>query len=633
MTLVKVQIAPGVDKQDTEYGAEGRWTNTDNVRFRYGLPEKIGGWAKVTTDALVGAARGIITWFSLDGDQYAITGTNKKLYVYQNQTWYDITPIRITKSSITSTFTTVLNDDKVTCSVTAHGAIEGDFVTISSVSLIPGSSSLSASDFQGEFEVTSVTDTNNFVITLASSETGSAFTTTGTATYNFEINTNPAFSILGYGWGAGTWGLSTWNTTRAGLAAPNSVQLDSGKWSLDNWGEDALCQQLNGGLYYWDTSASVSTVQRASVTPVGNAPTSSRFMLVSGTDRHVICFGTETTIGTASTRDDMFIRWCTQEDVNEWAATATNTAGSQRLTDGSKLVAAKRSRGAVLIWSDTALYQMQLIGAPFTFGFQQLGSACGACGLHATVESNGKSFWMGTDSFFMFDGSVQKIPCSIEDHVFTNIDEASQKDTFAALNSEFNEVTWFYPTSGSSVLNASVTYNYAENVWYNGTLARSSWADKGVYTYPYATEYEASNTTASTPGPTSAAITIKGLTTGRSFMHSQENGNNADGAVLTSQIESGEFVIPEAGERLMSIRRFIPDFKNLEGTVNVSLIFKDYPASSSRISGPFAVTTSTTKVDTRARGRQGAIKIATDALNTKWRYGTYRADVQQDGLR
>ena len=627
MPLVKVQIAPGVDKQDTEYGAEGRWTNTDNVRFRYGLPEKIGGWAKVTSDALVGAARGIITWFSLDGDQYAITGTNKKLYVYQNGAWSDITPIRSTGASITQFATTASSSD-VSVTDAAHGAIEGDFVTITSATA-PTSSSITNGQLEGEFEIQSVTSTSVYVITSKGTEGGTG-RTGGSATAEYQINTNPAVSILGYGWGAGPWGGASggpgWGTSRASLAAPNSVELDSGKWTLDNWGEDALCQQLNGGLYYWDTSASTTTVQRASVTPVSAAPTSSRFMLVSGTDRHVICLGTETTIGTSTTRDDMFIRWCDQEDVNDWAPTATNTAGSQRLTDGSKLVSAKRSRGAVLIWTDTALYQMQLIGAPFTFGFQQLGSACGSCGLHATVESNGRSFWMGTDSFFMFDGSVQKIPCSVEDFVFKDIDPASQKDTFAALNSEFNECTWFYPSNGSSVIDRLVTYNYSEKVWYNGTLARSSWADKGVYQYPYATEYNATDSTAT-------ISTITGLTNGRSFMHAQENGNNADGSSLSSQIESGEFVIPQAGEKLMSIRRFIPDFKNLEGKVNVSLIFRDYPASSSRTSGPFAITTSTTKVDTRARGRQGSVKISTDALNTKWRYGTYRADVQPDGMR
>jgi len=626
MALIKVQIIPGIDKQDTEYGAEGKWVDCDNVRFRYGLPEKIGGWSKVNTSALVGSARGIITWFSLDGDQYTITGTNKKLYAYQNQAWYDITPIRESGASITN-FTTTDTSTSVTVTDATHGAIEGDFVTISSVS--GTANGITAANLQGEFEIQSVTDTNNYVITAKAAATGTgASGVTGTAEY--QINTNPAFSVLGYGWGTGPWGGigsgPGWGTSRASLSGSNNVQLDSGKWSLDSWGEDVLCQQLNGGLYYWDTSASTSTVQRAVSSTVSNAPTSSRFVLVSGTDRHVICFGTETTIGTASTRDDMFIRWSDQENVNEWAATVTNTAGSQRLTDGSKLVSAKRSRGAVLIWSDTALYQMQLIGAPFTFGFQQLGSACGCVGLHAAVESNGRSFWMGIDSFFMFDGSVQKIPCSVEDYVFKDIDEASQKDTFAGLNTEFNEVTWFYCSNGSNIIDRCVTYNYAEKVWSIGSLSRSSWADKGVYGFPYAMEFNSTDTAAT-------ISTITGLTEGRSYMYAQENGNDADGSALSSHVTSGDFVIPQAGEKLMSIKRFIPDFKNQKGTVNVDLNFKLYPASSTVTNGPFAVTTSTTKVDTRARGRQASIKISTSAVDTTWRYGTYRAEIQPDGMR
>ena len=626
MALIKVQIIPGIDKQDTEYGAEGKWVDCDNVRFRYGLPEKIGGWSKVNTSALVGSARGIITWFSLDGDQYTITGTNKKLYAYQNQAWYDITPIRESGASITN-FTTTDTSTSVTVTDATHGAIEGDFVTISSVS--GTANGITAANLQGEFEIQSVTDTNNYVITAKAAATSTgASGVTGTAEY--QINTNPAFSVLGYGWGTGPWGGvgsgPGWGTSRASLSGSNNVQLDSGKWSLDNWGEDVLAQQLNGGLYYWDTSASTSTVQRAVSSTVSNAPTSSRFALVSGTDRHVICFGTETTIGTASTRDDMFIRWSDQENLNEWAPTATNTAGSQRLTDGSKLVSAKRSRGAVLIWSDTALYQMQLIGAPFTFGFQQLGSACGCVGLHAAVESNGRSFWMGIDSFFMFDGSVQKIPCSVEDYVFKDIDEASQKDTFAGLNTEFNEVTWFYCSSGSNIINRCVTYNYAERVWSIGTLSRSSWADKGVYGFPYAMEFNSTDTAAT-------ISTITGLTEGRSYMYAQENGNDADGSALESHVTSGDFVIPQAGERLMSIKRFIPDFKNQKGTVNVNLNFKLYPTSNTATNGPYAVTTSTTKVDTRARGRQASIKISTSAIDTTWRYGTYRAEIQPDGMR
>jgi hypothetical protein len=400
--------------------------------------------------------------------------------------------------------------------------------------------------------------------------------------------------------------------------------LDSGKWTFDNWGEDVLCQQQNGMLYYWDTSAGTSTI--ATNTTVNNAPTASRFTIVSGTDRHIICLGTETTIGTSSTQDDMFIRWSDQEQLNTWTPTATNTAGSQRLTDGSRIESAKRSRGAVLVWTDTALYQMQLIGAPFTFGFQQLGANCGCAGLHAAIDINGTAFWMGTDSFFQFDGTVQKIPCMVEDYVFTDIDAASQKDTFAASNSEFNEVMWFYPSNGSSQIDRVVTYNYAERVWSVGTLSRSSWADKGVYSFPYATEYNSTSTS-------STISTITGLTAGRTFMYAQEKGNNADGSAMTAYVESGDFVIPQAGQNLMSISRFIPDFKNLAGTVNVSLKFRDYPASSQRTNGPFAVTTATTKIDTRARGRQGSIRIESSAVDTDWRFGTYRADIRQGGMR
>ena len=621
MTLTKIQIRPGIDKQDTEYGAEGRWTDSDNMRFRYGLPEKIGGWAKVTSDALVGATRGIITWFSLDGDQYTIIGTNKKLYVYAIGIWYDITPTRSSGDSITQ-FATTASSSSVSVTDAAHGAIEGDFVTITSATA-PTSSSITAAQLQGEFEIQSITSTSVYVITSTGTE-GGVGRTGGSATAAYEINTKPAVSVIGYGWGAGTWGLSTWDTSRAGLSGADTVYLDSGKWTLDNWGEDVLCQQQNGKLYYWDTSAGTSTI--ATNTTVATAPTASRFAMVSGTDRHVICLGTETTIGTASTQDDMFIRWSDQENVNSWTPTSTNTAGSQRLTAGSRIEAATRSRGAVLIWTDTAMYQMQLIGAPFTFGFQQLGSNCGCTGLHAAMDINGTAFWMGTDSFFKFDGSVQKIPCSVEDYVFTDIDEASQKDTFAASNSEFNEVMWFYPSNGSSQIDRVVSYNYAEQVWSVGTLSRSSWADKGVYNFPYATEYYATSTA-------STISTITGLTAGRTFMYAQEKGNNADGSAMTSYVESGDFVFTEAGERLMSVSRFIPDFKNLAGTVNVTLKFRDYPASTQRTNGPFAVTTSTTKIDTRARGRQGALRIESSTVDTAWRFGTYRADVRPGGLR
>ena len=625
MALVKVPIAPGIDQQDTEYGAEGKWFFGKNVRFRYGLPEKIGGYTTVTTETLIGAARGIVDWFDLRGEQYLATGTNKKLYVYQNNAWYDITPTRATAVGNITGFVTVNNSPTVTVTDATHGAIEGDFVTITAVSgAVNGIPSATLENKQ--YEIIEVVDTNNYKIT-ATADATSTGASAETATAAYEINTNPATSIAGYGWGAGTWGLSTWNTTRAGLAAPNSVQLDSGKWSLDTWGEDLLACQFNGSLYYWDTSASSGTPVAATI--LSNAPTQNRFSLVSGTDRHVICFGTQL-IGT-TTQDDMFIRWSDQEDENDWTPTATNTSGSQRLTDGSKLITATRSRGAILVWTDTALYQMQLVGAPFTFGFSQLGSACGAIGLHAAVESNGNAFWMGKDSFFVFDGSVKKIPCSVEDYVFANIDQASQKDTFACLNSEFNEVTWFYPSSGASQIDRYVTFNYEEKVWSIGDLSRTSWVDKGVYDFPYALDYDPNSAT--TPvAPLSPATLISGVTNGRALMYAQENGTDANGAALESELNSGAFVIPQAGENLMSIRRFIPDFKVITGNIGVDLIFKLYPTSTATTIS-HTVTSATEKVGTRARGRQAQISIKTTETGANWRYGTYRADVQPDGMR
>ena len=631
MPLVDIEVQPGVDKQDTPTGATGRWIDSDMVRFRYGLPEKIGGWEKVTSDYLVGAARGIHAWTSLDGSPYLSAGTNKKLYVYAANAWYDITPTRATGTGNITDFTTINTSTNVVVHDASHGAREGDFVTIASVSgTVNG---ITAANLQGEFEITALgttasppTDqTNKYQITAKAAATSTgASSPTRTANATYQVNTDPATSTAGYGWGAGAWDISTWGTSRAGLTGVEAVQLDSGKWSLDNWGEDLIAQQLNGGLYYWDTSGGTSTA--ATSTTVSNAPTQSLFALVSGTDRHVVCFGTETTIGSSGTQDNMFIRWCDQESINEWTPTATNTAGSTRLTDGSTLVSAKRSRGAVLVWTDTAMYQMQLVGAPFTFGFSQLGANCGAVGLNSTIDINGTAFWMGKDSFFMFDGSVQKLRCAVEDYVFTDISEGSQRDTFASANSEFNEVTWFYCSSSSTTIDRCVTYNYADQVWYTGTLARSSWVDKGVYSDPYATLYDSSSTDAT-------ISTITGLTAGRTQMYAQETGNDGDGSAITAFVESGDFVIPESGEYLMSIKRFIPDFKNLAGTVNVTLKFRDYPTSTQRSYGPYNITTSTTKIDTRARGRQAALRIQSAATGDAWRFGTYRAEVRQDGRR
>jgi hypothetical protein len=620
MPLTKLQIAPGIDKQNTEYGAEGRWVDGDNIRFRYGQPEKIGGWEKVTSDALLGATRAILTYSDLKGVNYAVYGTNKKLYAYSENVYADITPTRATGTGNITQFETTNGSTSVIVTDSSHGALIGDFVTIASVSGAVGG--ISAANLQGEFEIQTVPTGNTYTIIAGAAASSDATGATANATY--QINTGLPTSIYGYGWGAGTWNASTWDTSREGLTGADGVLLQSGKWSLDNWGEDVLAQQFNGSLYYWDTSSGLSS-NLAARTNVSNAPTKSRFMLVSGDDRHVICFGTETTIGTATTQDNMFIRFSDQEDPATWTPTATNTAGSQRLTDGNQINAAVRSRGVILIYTDTALYQMQFIGPPFTFGFRQLGTNCGAVGIKSAVDVNGIAYWMGNDSFFLFDGAVKKIPCSVQDYVFDDINNNALGDVFCAVNSDFNEVIWFYPSKNSTQIDRNVTYNYAENIWYIGTLARSSWADRGVYSNPYAAEFEASDTTAT-------ISTINGVKEGRTFVYLHEEGVNDDGAAMNCHIESGDIDIAD-GDNFMSISRFIPDFKNQIGEVDITLKSRPYPSTTQRLHGPFTVTTSTNKKDTRIRGRQLALRVSSDAVDDKWRYGTLRFDAKPDGMR
>ena len=618
MPLKKLQIAPGIDKQNTEYGAEGKWVDGDNIRFRYGQPEKIGGWTKVTSDALLGATRAVLTWSDLKGENYAIYGTNKKLYAYSDGSYGDITPSRgtgsITQFETTNTSTTVIVTDA------DHGALVGDHVTISSVSGAVGG--ISQANLQNEFEIQTVPSSSTYTIVAPAAASSDATTGTGTATY--QINSGSATSIYGYGWGAGVWNISTWDTSREGLTGAEGVLLQSAKWALDNWGEDVLALRFDGGLFYWDTSAGLSS-NLAATTNVSNAPTKTRFMLVSGDDRHVICFGTETTIGTTSTQDNMFIRWSDQEDTNTWTPTATNTAGSQRLTDGNKIQTAVRSRGAILVYTDTALYQMQFIGAPFTFGFKQLGSNCGAVGIHSAIDISGIVFWMGTDSFFQFDGAVKKIPCSVQDYVFDDINNNALGDIFCAANTDFNEVIWFYPSKDSLQIDRHVTYNYAENLWYTGSLARSSWADRGVYSNPYAAEFDSDDTTAT-------ISTIYGNKEGRTFVYAHEEGVNDDGSAMTSYIESGDIDIAD-GDQFISVSRFIPDFKNQVGNVDLTVKSRPYPATTQTNHGPFAIATTTTKQDTRIRGRQLALRVSSDAVDDNWRYGTLRFDGKPDGAR
>ena len=608
MPLNKLQFRPGIDKQNTEYGAEGRWIDSDNVRFHYGLPQKVGGWQKLVDDTLIGVARDIHAWTDLSGVRYTALGTDRKFYIYTEGTIGDVTPIRKTTSSISNPFTTN-GTVNVTVTDTGHNAAVGDFVVFDSFSAIDGL------DMNAEFEITSITNSNSYVVTQTSNASGSTSGGGGTGNINYQISIGTDASVYGYGWGVGTWNNGTWNTPRS----TSTVTLDGRNWSFDNFGEDLIATVHKGGTFRWDTSAGLST--RATV--ISQAPTTSRFNLVSMPDRHVFLFGTETTIGDSSTRDDLFLRFSSQEDFTTWTPTATNTSGSFRIQDGSKIVAAVRSRNAVLVWTDNSLHALQFVGAPFTFSLVELGANCGAVGVHSAVDINGVAYWMSQNSFYLYDGTVKKLPCSVQDYVFEDFSIANYPETYAGINSEFNEITWFYPSAASTQIDRAVTYNYLERSWHTSNLDRTSWSDYGVYQQPYATKYFPNNT-ATTP-------TVLGLTAGATTFYEHEEGFDDDGTAMTAFITSGDFDIQD-GQQMLSISRGIPDFKDQVGDATIKLGFKSFPSETATDISR-TITTNTTKFDLRGRGRQANVDIRSTDVGANWRYGTLRLDVKPDGGR
>jgi len=645
--LQKLQFKPGFNKQITQSGAESQWTDGDFVRFRYGLPEKIGGWEQLTIDneTLPGAARAQHTWTSLAGEKYAAIGTSQGLFIYYGDKFYDITPL---DTAITGAdFDASTGSPTVTVNKTSHGLSAGRYVTFSSVT-VPTGSGYATTDFENNtFEIHNVT-ANAFDITMPSN---SAATTSGTGSAQIDpyVVVGPTFQTAGYGWGTYLWGDSTWGTERT----TSDVILDPGIWSLDNFGEILIATIHNGRTFTWDAGASNPRSNRATL--MSGAPTKTRLTLVSDRDRHLFHFGTETTIGDSTTQDPMFIRFSNQEDYSTYQPTATNTAGTFRLDTGNKIVAAVQGKDYVFVLTDSAAYVIQFVGPPFTFSVRQVGTNCGCIGQNAVSYSNGMIFWMsGEGGFFAFDGTVKALPCLVEDFVFTTtgdnlgINYDANQIIYGEHNTLYNEVTWFYPKSGSTQIDRCVTYNYGENCWTTGSLARSSYADTGVFSVPYATQY---NSTA-TPN-----FNIQGITNlyGASTYYAHETGtdqvNSSGTTSINAYIQSGDFDIAARrgitgqstgiadfrgdGEFIMSMKRFIPDFQVLTGNSKITLLLNDYPSNTASTSplGPFTITSSTDKVDTRARGRLLSIKIANDAVGETWRYGTLRVDVQPDGRR
>ena len=618
MPLSKLIFKPGIDKQNTEYGAEGGWIDCDNVRFRYGLPEKIGGWESAVGNTFIGVGRDLHTFTDLNGDSFAAIGTDRKLYMYFDNNFYDVTPIRVSQGC---TFSFTSGSGTVTVTSASHGAEPGDFVTFSSTSGMPGGGNISDTDMNAEFEILSAPSANTFTIDVSGIATPDFTSSAPTSTGAFQINIGADIAQRGNGWGAGGWNLLTWGTPR-----PTGVITERSRiWVLDNFGEDLIATIVGGRSYKLDIS--VFRVTRSTrATELTDAPTQSNFMLVSPRDRHLIFLGTETTARTTNTYDPMAVLFGSQESLTDFTPTAVNTAGFQRLSSGNQIVSAVRTRGDILILTNTSAHSMQYVGPPFTFGFKQIGTNCGAIAAHAAQEAENVVYWMSDGAFFLFDGVVKEIPCSVQDFVFEDIDSEQKRIVYAGVNLDFSEISWFYPSSGSNVIDKVVTYNYKENVWTVGTLARTTWAPRDVFANPLATEYDANSTAAAQPSP------IYGLTAGRSILYNQETGTNADGAAMTAFITSGDIDIVD-GDNNMFVKRYIPDFKSQSGEVEMTFNVRQYPGASQTVASQTTVYSTTTKVDMRARGRQIAVKILSDDVDANWRYGTLRVDAQPDGRR
>ena len=652
--LQKLNFKPGFNKMVTDSGGESQWVDGDFVRFRYGLPEKIGGWNQLSVagETLPGAARAQHTWTSIAGEKYAAIGTSQGLFLYYGEQFFDISPL---DTAITGcTISTTTSSTTVTIHKGSHGLLAGRYITLSSVT-VTGASDFTAAELEKSYEIlTAVTD--SFTIQASRAEGGSGMTAAGAATVNPYVVVGPTNQTTGYGWSTSTWGAETWGTERS----TSSVILDPGNWSLDNFGQVLVATIRDGETFTWNAGASNARTIRASKSTSGFStsanPTASRLTQVSDRDRHVFHFGTETTIGDPTTQDPMFIRFSNQEDLNTYTPTATNTAGTFRLDKGNKIVGAVSGKDYTLVLTDSSAYTIQFVGPPFTFSVRQVGTNCGLIGQHALTYSDGKVFWMsGEGGFFLFDGTVKSLPCLVEDFVFTTTGDNlglnfnANDVIYGEHNTLYGEVNWFYPKSGSDQIDRCVTYNYNENVWTTGSLARTSYVDTGVFDVPYATEY---NKTA-----TPVFADILGLTNtyGASTYYAHEVGtdqvNSSGTTSINAFIQSGDFDITSSksalgqatgqvnyrgdGEFFMSVKRFIPDFKVLTGNSKITLLLNDYPNNTAASSplGPFTITSSTDKIDTRARGRLVALKIENDSTGETWRYGTLRLDAQPDGRR
>ena len=629
MSLVKYIFNPGINKETTSLLDENGWFDGNLVRFRKGLPEKIGGWEKANANSFTGKCRSLFPWTSLEGTSYLGLGTTSKLYVLEGDSYNDVTPIRETTSAGDVTFAAVNGDATLTVSDTAHGAVKGDFVTYSGAASLGGN--ITGTVLNQEYQIDTIVDSNSYKIeakdtngdpVLAnSSDTGNGGSSTVGA---YQINVGLDNFVAGTGWGVSPWGSGAWGSV-TGLSDSNQLRL----WSQDNFGEDLVANVRAGGIYYWDESSGTSTraVNITSLAGANLAPTKGLQVLTSEIDRHVVVLGADPIddAGTARTGsiDPMLIAFSDQENIAEWEPQLTNTAGSLRLSSGSTIIGGLQSRQEILIWTDTALYSMQFIGAPFTFGVNLINQNVGLIGPNGAINAPDGVYWMSRDGFYVYNGSVQRLSCSVLNYVVDDFNQSQSFKTFAFTNREFNEVGWFYCSSSSEEIDRYVTYNYLERTWSIGQLERHAWIDDGVFEKPRAT----------------------GIVSSTNYLYDHEVGDDDDGSPMDNVfLESGDLDLQD-GEQFSFLRRIIPDVNFFGsdangGQINFVIKTRNFPGDSLSTSSTSVISSSTQQSFIRGRARQIVFRVESDddapagnRMGFKWRLGATRLDIRPDGRR
>ena len=636
MPLSKLQFRPGINKESTSYSNEGGWFDCDKVRFRAGFPEKIGGWAKKTPNSHLGVTRALHPWQTISLANYMGVGTNVKYYVLYGGAYYDVTPLRATTSAGDVTFAATNGSSTITVTDTSHGAIVGDFVTFSGAATLGGL--VTAEVLNQEYQVETVPSANTFTIiarevnpvsritvngiytpvavTANASDSGNGGgSTVGAYQLNIGLNT----SITGDGWNAGTWGRGTWDS-----ATTPTVESVLRLWTHDNFGEDIIINIYNGGLYYYDSSAGLTNraIVLSLVSGAVSPPSVATKVLVSDVDLHVIAFGCDSE-DDPGTQDPLLIRFSDQRNALDWKATVDNTAGDLKISSGSKIITAIETKREILVFTDTSIYSMQFIGPPDTFGITIVSEGISIRSPNSAVAIEDNVFWMGNNEFYVYNGAVQKVPCTLRDFVFSDFNTLQSEKVFAGVNSSFSEVWWFYPSSSSNEIDKYVIYNYQQQIWYYGSLNRTAWLDRGVNELPTAasTDY---------------------------YLYNHETGDD-DGSTdpvtaITAHIESSQMDIGE-GDQFSFINRIIPDltFRNSDigKKATLSLKARNFPGGNYLQSDSTDISkTATVPVEQftndafiRLRGRSFALRVESTETGISWRLGSPRVDIRPDGRR